>query len=111
MESINAVRQGMQRIIDSLTDDLRTLRPGRASAELLTGLPVEAYGQNLPINQVASISANEQGQLIVTPWDKATFAAVEQTIRASQLGFSLVNNGAALVLSLPPLSQERRGEL
>lgn len=93
-----------------LGEDLRTLRPGRASADLVGDLPVAAYGGNSPLKQVASISANEQGQLLIQPWDKAVIGAIDSAIRASQLGFSVVNEGAQLRLSLPPLSQERRVE-
>ena len=94
----------------TLGEDLRTLRPGRASADLVGGLPVAAYGGSTPLNQLASISGNEQGQLLIQPWDKTVISAVETAIRSSQLGFSLVNEGEVIRLSLPPLSQERRQE-
>jgi len=100
----------MQQTLSLLEDDLRTLRPGRASADLVGTLPVAAYGSTTPLNGVASISANEQGQLIIQPWDKTVVGAVETAIRNSQLGFSVINEGALLRLSMPPLSQERRQE-
>lgn len=106
-----AVKQEMEKVLHLLEDDLRTLRPGRASGELVGTLPVEAYGSSMPLNQVASISANEQGQIIVAPFDKLVIAAVDTAIRTSQLGFSVVNEGAQLRLSVPPLSQERRVEM
>lgn len=107
---IASVKQQMQQAVAALEEDLRTLRPGRASADLVGDLPVMAYGQATPLKQVASISGNEQGQLLIQPWDKSVIAAVDSAIRASQLGFSVVNEGAQLRLSLPPLSQERRVE-
>lgn len=101
----------MRRVIDLLSADLRTLRPGRASAELINQLPVEVYGQRMTIQQLAGISSNEQGQLIVQPWDRANLVEIERVIRASQLEFSVVNEGTQLRLTLPPLSLERRQDL
>ena|SRR3989344_5107545 len=109
--TIQGVKQEMERVLQLLEGDLRTLRPGRASGDLVGTLPVEAYGQKLPINQLASISANEQGQIIIAPFDKAIIAALDSAIRQSQLGFSVVNEGVQLRLSVPPLSQERRMEM
>ncbi len=100
----------MQKTLSILEEDLRTLRPGRASADLVGSLPVVAYGGAMPLNQVASISGNDQGQLIVAPWDKAVITAIDTAIRDSQLGFSVVNEGSQLRLSVPALSVERRQE-
>ncbi|MDP3993313.1 MAG: ribosome-recycling factor [bacterium] len=105
------IKQEMEKVLQLLEGDLRTLRPGRASGELVGTLPVECYGSSMPLNQVASISANEQGQIIVAPFDKGVIAAIDTVIRNSQLGFSVVNEGAQLRLSVPPLSQERRVEM
>ncbi len=110
MPAIGQVKQQMDQAVAALEEDLRTLRPGRASADLVGDLPVAAYGGSSPLKQVASISANEQGQLIIAPWDKSVIGAIDSAIRVSQLGFSVVNEGAQLRLSLPPLSQERRQE-
>ncbi len=110
MQTISQIKQSMQQALALLEDDLRTLRPGRASSDLVASLPVSAYGSNAPLSSVASISANDQGQLIIAPWDKAVTGAVETAIRNSQLGFSVINEGAQLRLALPPLSQERRQE-
>lgn len=110
MPSINPVKQQMQQAVAALEEELSTLRPGRASADLVGSLPVTAYGGSMPLNQVAAISGNEQGQLIVAPWDKTVIGATEAAIRASQLGFSVINEGVQLRLSVPPMSQERRVE-
>lgn len=110
MQTSAQVKQAMQQTLSLLEDDLLTLRPGRASADLVGTLPVSTYGSTMQLNQVAAISSNEQGQLLVQPWDKAVMGAVESAIRDSQLGFSVINEGTQLRLSLPPLSQERRQE-
>jgi len=110
MENISQVKQKMTQILSSLGEELRSLRPGRASSDLVGTLPVSVYGNNMPVQQVASISANEQGQLIGAAWDRANIGAIEKAIRDSQLGFSVINEGMQLRLSLPPMSQERRVE-
>ena len=110
MQTIAQIKTQMQQTISVLEEDLRTLRPGRASADLIATLPVKAYGGTMPLNQCGAISSNEQGQLIIQIWDKAVAGAVEAAIRDSQLGFSIINEGAQLRLALPPLSQERRLE-
>jgi len=108
--NIAKVKAEMEAVINLLSEDLRTLRPGRASADLVGDIPATAYGGPMPINQLASISSNDQGQILIQPWDKSTIGAIETAIRSSQLGFSTVNEGELLRLSLPPLSQERRQE-
>ncbi len=110
MQTSAQVKTQMSQTLSVLEEDLRTLRPGRASADLVGTLPVMAYGSSTQIQQVAAISANEQGQLIIAPWDKTVTGAVETAIRDSQLGFSVINEGHQLRLSLPPMSQERRQE-
>lgn len=101
----------MEQVLASLEEDLRTLRPGRASAELVTSLPVACYGGSMPLAQLGSVANNDEGQLVIQVWDKTVQGAVETAIRESQLGFSVTNDGSNLRLSLPPLSQERRQEL
>lgn len=110
MQSIGSVKKQMEETMAVLSEDLRTLRPGRASADLISTLPVAAYDGTMPLNQVASTSSNEQGDLIVQPWDKEVMTAIEAAINSSQLGFSVTNEGEQLRLTLPPLSQERREE-
>jgi len=105
------VRREMEQVLATLKEDLRTLRPGRASAELVTGLPVACYGSTTPIQQLASITSDERGGLLITPWDKSVIGAIETAVRDSQLGFSVINNGHQLILALPPLTMERREEL
>ena len=110
MQTSSQIKTQMAQTLSVLEEDLRTLRPGRASADLVGTLPVSVYGSMAPLNSLGGLSANEQGQLIVQPWDKAVLGAIETAIRDSQLGFSVINEGAQLRLSLPALSQERRVE-
>jgi ribosome recycling factor len=110
MQTSSQIKTQMQQTLSLLEEDLRTLRPGRASADLVGTLPVMVYGSNAPLNSLAGISATDNGQLLVMPWDRAVVGAIETAIRDSQLGFSVVNEGTQLRLSMPPLSQERRTE-
>lgn len=110
MNRISQTKKEMQEVILVLENELRSVRPGRASADLIATLPVSVYGGNMPLNQLASTSANEQAQLLITPWDKSSLGAIEKAVRDSQLGFSVVNEGTQLRLSVPPMSQERRQE-
>jgi len=111
MANTTQVEQQFISVLDHLAEDLRTLRPGRASFELIATLPVEAYSSRQPLQQLAAISSDEQGNLLVRPWDKANMGAIEKAISVSQLGFSLTNQGDTLRLAVPPLSQQRRQEL
>lgn len=101
----------MSHVVGLLAEDLRSLRAGRASAELVGDLPVASYGQVLPLKQLAGLGVNEQGQITVTVWDRALLGAVETAIGESQLGFSSTSDGTVIRLSLPPPTFDRRTEL
>ena len=104
-------RDHMQKAVESTKRELSTIRSGKATTSLLDTVRVEAYGQHLPLNQVATVSAPEPRLLTVQPWDKSLVAAVEKAIRASDLGLNPASDGTILRVPLPPLSEERRKEL
>lgn len=104
-------RDHMQKAVESTRRELSTIRSGKATTSLLDTVRVEAYGQHLPLNQVASVSAPEPRLLTVQPWDKSLVQAVEKAIQASDLGLNPASDGAILRVPLPPLSEERRKEL
>lgn len=101
----------MQGVVDNLKKEFSGLRTGRASATVLDPLVVDVYGQKMPINQVASVSVPEPRMIQVSVWDKSTVAAVEKSIRESNLGLNPVTDGTILRLPVPPLTMERRQEL
>jgi ribosome recycling factor len=101
----------MHKAVESTKRELSTIRSGKATTSLLDTVRVEAYGQTLPLNQVASVSAPEPRLLTVQPWDKALLHAVEKAIRSSDLGLNPSTDGAILRVPLPPLNEERRKEL
>jgi ribosome recycling factor len=101
----------MQAALDSLEDDLSGIRTGRASPALVERLPIEYYGANTPLIQLASISVPEPRQLLVRPFDPATLKNIERAIMASDLGLTPNNDGKMIRLTLPQLTEERRREL
>lgn len=97
--------------IEVFQKELAGLRTGRASVHLLDGIRVDAYGAEMPIDQVASVSAPEAQVLTISVWDAGLSAAVEKAIRESNLGLNPQTAGSVIRLNLPPLTEERRREL
>lgn len=101
----------MEGAINSLKGDLAGLRTGRASASILDPIMVEAYGQQMPMNQVGTVTVPEPRMISVQIWDKSMVAAVEKAIRDSDLGLNPVTDGSTLRIPLPELNEERRREI
>jgi ribosome recycling factor len=100
----------MQKSLDSAAHDFATLRTGRANPALLDSLKVEYYGQQLPVNQLGTVSTPDSRTLLITPWDKGALAALEKAIQRSDLGLIPNNDGQNIRLNIPPLTEERRKE-
>ncbi|AGF74423.1 ribosome recycling factor [Bartonella australis AUST/NH1] len=105
------LKRRMDGAISAFRHELGGLRSGRASANLLEPLTVEAYGSVVPINQVANISVPEARMLSVSVWDKTMVGAIERAIRDSGLGLNPIVDGVNLRIPLPELNEERRREL
>lgn len=108
---INELKRRMQGAIQTLRHELAGLRTGRASINLLEPVQVQAYGQSMPLNQVATISVPEARTLSVQVWDKGMVSAVEKAIRDSNLGLSPVIEGQILRIRIPELNEQRRKEM
>lgn len=108
---MNDLKKRMEGAIASLKHELSGLRTGRASANLLDPIMVEAYGQSMPMNQVGTISVPEPRMVSVQIWDKSMVGAAEKAIRESNLGLNPVTDGTTLRIPLPELNEERRREL
>jgi ribosome recycling factor len=106
-----AAKEQMTKAVDGTKRELSTIRTGKATTSLLDTVKVEAYGQHLPLNQVASVSAPEPRLLLVQPWDKNLAGAIEKAIQASDLGLNPANDGTHIRVPLPPLNEERRRDL
>jgi ribosome recycling factor len=101
----------MHGAVEVLKAEFGGLRTGRASASLLEPITVDAYGSNMPLNQVANISVPEPRMLSVQVWDRSVVTAVEKAIRHSQLGLNPIVEGQVLRIPIPELTEERRREL
>jgi ribosome recycling factor len=101
----------MQGALHALSDDLSTIRTGRASPALVERLPVEYYGIPTPLMQLASISVPEPRSIMIKPFDASTIKEIERAIRTSDLGLNPNNDGKAIHLNLPPLTEDRRRDL
>jgi ribosome recycling factor len=101
----------MHGAVESLKGDLGGLRTGRASVNLLEPVTVEVYGANMPLNQVATVSAPEPRMLSVQVWDKSNVGPVDKAIRSAGLGLNPIVDGQNIRLPIPDLTEERRKEL
>lgn len=101
----------MSKAAEALRNNLSTIRTGRASPALVENLKVEVYGSQMPLNQIASISAPEPRLLVIRPWDANTTSAVEKAILKSDLGLTPSTDGQIIRLTIPRLTEERRQEL
>lgn len=101
----------MHGAVEALKSDLSGLRTGRAHTALLDPVTVTVYGAQMPLNQVASISAPEPRMLSVQVWDKGNVGPVDKAIRSAGLGLNPIVDGQMLRLPIPEMTQERRKEL
>jgi ribosome recycling factor len=108
---INEVKRRMQGASGVLKTELSGLRTGRASAHLLDPVMVDAYGSQMPLNQVATVSVPESRLISVNVWDRSLIHAVEKAIVNSNLGLSPATEGQVIRLRIPELNEERRKEL
>ena len=104
-------RKKMELAVDHVGAEFTTVRTGRANPQILHRVQVEYYGTSTNLQQLASFSVPEPRLLVVQPYDRASMAAIEKAIKASDLGLNPSNDGNVIRLSFPPLTEERRREL
>ncbi len=105
-------RKAMQEALDRFNDEMKKVRTGRAHPDMLSGIKVEAYGQFMPLNQVANVTAADGTLLVITPFDPGTIQAIASAIRADQaLGLNPADDGRVIRVPIPPLTEERRKEI
>lgn len=100
----------MDKSYDHTESQLAKIRTGRASANLLDDVAVNAYGASTPISQTATVSAPDARSLVVQPWDKSLLPEIEKAIQSADLGFNPQNDGQIIRINVPPLTEERRKE-
>ena len=101
----------MKKSIESVSNDFAAVRAGRANASVLNRIMVDYYGTPTPIQQMAAVGSPDPRTLLITPWDATTLKTIEKAILASDLGINPQNDGKAIRLSFPQLTEERRKEL
>lgn len=108
---IASAKAQMEKAITFLESQLLTIRAGKASPAMLSGVLVDYYGTPTPIEQVASINTTDARSIAIQPWEKSMIAPIEKAILAANLGFNPQNNGETIRVPVPPLTEERRLEL
>ncbi|MCK4590365.1 MAG: ribosome recycling factor, partial [Candidatus Latescibacteria bacterium] len=108
---VSTMKEKMQKALQSLGQQMTSVRTGKANVSLLDKIRVDCYGSLLPLNQVASIGAPEVSLITIQPWDKEMLPKIEKSIQASDLGLTPSNDGSIIRLQIPSLTEERRKEL
>jgi ribosome recycling factor len=114
METKDVVKDAkhrMDKTIEALQIELNKVRTGRATPALLDSIKVEYYGQTVPINQAATVTAPEPRLIVVQPWEKSMLAEIEKQILKADLGLNPNNDGSIIRIPIPQLSEERRKDL
>lgn len=106
-----SAQEKMQKAIEAVDHEFNTLRTGRASTALLDGLQANMYGSQMPLKQLASISTPDARSLYIQPFDKNALQPIEKAILQANIGLTPNNDGKAIRLNIPPLTEERRKEL
>ena len=101
----------MQRRIDHLVDEFKTIRAGRANPAVLEKVTVDYYGTPTPINQMAAVSVTEARTLTIQPWDASMLRQIEKAIQMSDIGINPQNDGKIIRLIFPPLTEDKRKEI
>jgi ribosome recycling factor len=108
---VKDARTAMEKDVEHTKKEFSNIRSGKASPNMLDGVKVEMYGQQMAMNQCASVSAPEPRVLMVTPYDKGQIKAVEKAIRESGLGLDPAIQGGIIRVPLPAMNEQRRKEL
>ncbi len=108
---INQFKQAADKTVNHLKSEYSKLQTGSASSALVEGIMVTAYGNTQPLKNVAGISIPESRVIRIQPWDKGVLKDIEAAVVKADLGINPVNNGEALILNIPMLTEERRRDL
>ena len=108
---IENAKNKMKKSINHMLDEFAAIRAGRANPSVLDKVKIDYYGAPTPISQVAAVSVAEARILVITPWDKSTLKMIEKAIQASDIGINPQNDGQALRLIFPQLTEDRRKEI
>ena len=110
-DTYTQLKTRMDKAVDDFRKALVATRTGRASVHMLDGVHVEAYGSQMPLNQVATVHAPEPQLITVQPYDPSQLSAIEKAIRGGELGLNPMNDGKIIRVPIPPLTEERRRDM
>lgn len=110
-EIIQQCGQKMEKSIESLKKDFAGIRTGKANPNVLNGVTVEYYGSQMPINQIANVSAPDPQSIVIKPYDKSILRGIEKAIQTANLGFNPLNDGDLIRIPIAPLTEQTRKEL
>ena len=108
---IDSAQESMGKVLVHLEKKYTTIRAGKASPAMLNGVMVEYYGNPTPLNQVSNINTPDGMTITVQPFEKSLITEIEKGIMMANLGFNPMNNGESVIISVPPLTEERRRDL
>ncbi|MFO8146931.1 MAG: ribosome recycling factor [Bacteroidota bacterium] len=108
---IESTEENMQNAIRHLEKQLLNIRAGKASPAMLGSVMVDYYGSMTPLNQVANVNTPDARTISIQPFERGTIPNIEKGILVANLGFNPMNNGESVIISVPPLTEERRKEL
>lgn len=101
----------MDKVVLSLTEELKKVRTGKAQVSMLDSIRVNYYGQQAPLNQVAAVSTPDAKTFLIAPWENSILKEIEQSIVKSDIGMAPINDGKVIRLKVPDLTEERRKDL
>jgi ribosome recycling factor len=108
---VNEHKAMMQKVLEHLHNEFKTVRTGRASTGLVENIRVDYYGTPTPLRQLAALSAPDANMIVIKPFDPASIKEIEKAIKSSELSIAPVSDGKVVRLNVPPLSGERRKQL
>ena len=110
-DSFAQLRTRMDKAVEDFRKEMAATRTGRASVHMLDGVIVDAYGSQMPLNQLANVSAPEPQLITVQPWDVSQIGAIEKAIRSADLGLNPMNDGKLVRVPVPALTEDRRKDM
>lgn len=110
-DSFSQLKTRMDKAVEDFRKEMASQRTGRASVHMLDSVTVDAYGSQMPLNQLANVSAPEPQLITVAPWDVSQIGAIEKAIRSADLGLNPMNDGKLVRVPVPALTEDRRKEM
>jgi ribosome recycling factor len=110
-ETQQQLKSRMEKAVEDFRANLASTRTGRASVHMLDQVKVPYYGSDMPLNQVAQVTAPEANLILIQPWDPSLLGDIEKALRTSDLGFNPQNDGKIVRIPIPPMTEERRRDV